>query len=283
MASSSGHAASGLQDDKLIINPTWSALQSPENRLNLTVSAHKDAIVMVEAGADQVPEDVMLEALELGHQICAEIADMIDEFVELAGKEKLEVTPPEKDEKLEAAIAKKFGKKLKAAPVGGGNKFDRGAAMKEIKEEVREAFPAPDGCTDDEAAAHKKAVGNICKDFFKKGERESILDGHRADGRDSKTIRNIDIEVDVLPEVHGSCLFTRGETQALCIATLGTEMDRQFMDGIYPGGQQALAPALLLPALQRGRGAPFPGSRPSRDRSRCPGGARHRAGAARAR
>ncbi len=224
----------GLIDDELVINPTWSQLQSEENQLNLTVSAHDDAIVMVEAGAKQVAESVMLEALELGHEVAREIAAMIDELVAICGREKIEVTPPERDEKLVAAITKKFAKKMGDAATSGGRKFERGAAIKEVRNEIVEAFPPPKNATDDEAAKHEKFVKSVAGDLCKQGERDSILKGKRADGRRTDEIRPLDISVDVLPRVHGSALFTRGETQALCTATLGTADDRQFMDGIYP-------------------------------------------------
>ncbi len=227
----------GMIDGKLKINPTWSDLQSKDNKLNLTVSAHRDAIVMVEAGADQVSEEVVLEALELAHEVCTEIVEMIDELVERAGKAKLEMKALAKDpehEKLAKAIDKKFGDQLRAAPVGGGAKADRGAAMSEAKAAVKAAFPAPADLSDKQKDAWSKAVSEICGKLIKQGERESILDGRRADGRGHTDIRPIEVEVGLLPRVHGSSLFTRGETQALCIATLGTVDDQQFIDGIYP-------------------------------------------------
>ncbi|MCC6784759.1 MAG: polyribonucleotide nucleotidyltransferase [Planctomycetes bacterium] len=223
----------GLIDGKLRINPTWTELRSKENDLNLTICAHADAIVMVEAGANQLEESVMLEALELGHEVCQEIAGMIDELVGLAGKPKAQFVPPARDEKLVAAIEKRFGKELMAAPVSEGDKHARSAAKSAIKQKVNEAFPAPAG--DDKAAAkHKKLVASVIEELFDKGERESILAGRRADGRGTTDIRPLTIDVGVLPRVHGSSLFTRGETQALCIATLGTVDDQQTIDGIYP-------------------------------------------------
>jgi polyribonucleotide nucleotidyltransferase len=224
----------GLVDGKLRINPTWSDLRSTENRLNLMVSAHRDAIVMVEAGADQLAEEIVLEALELAHEVCCEITDMIDELVELVGKPKLTFTPPSRDDKLAAAIEKKFGKLLMAAPVAGADKHERGAAKDAAKKQVVEAFPVPEGASPAVAALHKKTLSEVVGELFKKGERASILDGRRADGRGHTAIRPLAIEVGVLPRVHGSSLFTRGETQALCVATLGTVDDQQFIDGIYP-------------------------------------------------
>jgi polyribonucleotide nucleotidyltransferase len=224
----------GLVDGKLKINPSWTETRSDDNKLNLTVSAHRDAIVMVEAGADQLGEDVVLRALELAHEVCCEIAEMIDELVDMVGKPKLTFTPPAFDEKLAKAIEKKFGKDLAAAPVSEGDKFARGAAKDKVKKAVKEAFPVPEGATAAEAVVHQKTVSGAIEKGFKQGERASILAGRRADGRGTTDIRPITIDVGVLPRVHGSALFTRGETQALCVATLGTVDDQQFIDGIYP-------------------------------------------------
>ena len=224
----------GLINDKLIVNPTWKEAQGATNLLNLTVAAHEDAIVMVEAGADEVPEEVILSALELGHDICTEITEMIDELVELVGKDPLEWTPPPTWDDLRAEIDAEFGDDLRAAPVAPGSKHERGAIKDEVKKRVKEAFPAPADADPRAKKAHDKAVSEICGDLFKQGERQAILGGERADGRATTDIRQLEIEVDVLPRVHGSALFTRGETQSLCIATLGTAEDAQNIDGIFP-------------------------------------------------
>ncbi len=220
----------GMIDGKFIINPTWTQVKSAENDLTLTLAGHKDAIVMVEAGANEVEEDVILEALRCGKDVCAEVAELVTTLVKEAGKEKMEFTPPKRDEELDAAIAKKFASNFKKAVSTKGDKHERSAASKAVREQAHEAFPAPEGADEKK---HKKYVNGVCNDIQKKAERETILKGRRSDGRDSKTIREITIEVGVLPRVHGSVLFTRGETQSLCIATLGTVDDRQNRDGIY--------------------------------------------------
>ena len=228
-----GACCMGLVDDKLVINPGWKALQGAKNRLNLTIAAHEAAVVMVEAGAKEVPEDIILEALEVGHEVCTEIADMIDELAELVGKPKSEFTAPEAHDDLRADIDAEFGDELRAAPTFDGSKHERGAAKDELKKRVKEAFALDEDADAGLRKARDKAVSEICGDFFKEGERQSILDGYRADGRGTKDIRPLAIDVDVLPRVHGSSLFTRGETQALCIATLGTTDDAQNVDGIF--------------------------------------------------
>jgi polyribonucleotide nucleotidyltransferase len=224
----------GFENDKLIVNPLWSTLQSEANKLNLTVAGHDEAIMMVEAGAKEVAEATMLEALELAHEVVREIAGMIDELVAKAGKPKMAFTPPQVDQALIDAIEDEFGDELRAAPVTPGNKQTRSAAIKAVKERAAAKFHAPHTATETEAKAWNAKVAGILTDIVKDAERRSILDGTRADGRDHKTIRPITIEVGVLPRVHGSVLFTRGETQALGVVTLGGTDDQQIIDGLMP-------------------------------------------------
>ncbi len=247
-----GCARIGLVGDKLLVNPTWSVIKSPECKLNLTVAGHKDALVMVEAGANEISEDVMLEALHLGHQVCRDIAEMVDELVKHAGKEKMEVQVPERNQQLDRAIDKQFGKALRESAVAGSNKHERGDAKKAVVNQVLEAFPPDAGLDEKESKAHEKYVKTVSRELQAKGERESILNGRRADGRDALTIRPISIEVGMLPKVHGSALFTRGETQALCICTLGTSDDAQMRDGIYPEDPQAFMLHYAFPPFSVG-------------------------------
>jgi polyribonucleotide nucleotidyltransferase len=228
----------GMMNDKLVINPLWSDVQSPKNKLNLTVAGSHDAIAMVEAGAKEVSEAVMLEALELGHKTARDIAALIEELRSLAGREKAPFTPPKLDQKLVDAIESQFGKQLRAAPLTPGTKQQRSVAIKAAKEAAVTAFPAPAGSSDGEKMKWGKALGEIIGGIVKDGERESILAGRRADGRDHVTIRPITIEVGVLPRVHGSVLFTRGETQALGVVTLGGVDDQQIVDGLMPEGKK---------------------------------------------
>ncbi|MEE2887872.1 MAG: polyribonucleotide nucleotidyltransferase, partial [Planctomycetota bacterium] len=226
----------GRIDGEFVINPTWAQLQSEENELNLTVAGHDEAVVMVEAGCLELEEDTLLDAIALAKETCADIAALVTAFTEAAGKEKMEWDAPVREESLDQAIEKKFGKKLKASSVAGADKHERGALRKELMNEVHEAFAVEDG---EDAKAHKKYVSEFCSGLTKQGERDSILSGKRADGRKSNKIRPITIEVGILPKVHGSALFTRGETQAMCVATLGTPDDVQNRDGIYPEDPQS--------------------------------------------
>jgi polyribonucleotide nucleotidyltransferase len=230
-----GMVRMGYIDDELVVNPTWSQLQSDENKLNLTVAGHSDAVVMVEAGAKEVKEDVVLEALAKAHEVIKVVVEMVEELAEKAGKPKMDFEAPEADSKLEAKIEKAHGKALRAAPLTLGIKQERQAAIKEAKAAAEADFAAPADMDEAEAKAHNKKVGEIIGKLVKQGERESILDkGVRADGRDTSTVRPITIEVGVLPRVHGSVLFTRGETQALGVVTLGGTDDQQIIDGLMP-------------------------------------------------
>ncbi|MCK5944401.1 MAG: polyribonucleotide nucleotidyltransferase, partial [Planctomycetes bacterium] len=230
-----GAVRMGYIDGELVVNPTWTQLQSEENKLNLTVAGHSDAVVMVEAGAKEVKEDVVLEALAAAHDVIKEIVEMVEELAEKAGKPKMEFDAPEQDSKLEAKIEKAHGKALREAPLTLGIKQVRQAAIKAAKAAAEADFAAPEGMDEAEAKAHNKKVGEIIGRIVKQGERESILkNGVRADGRDTSTVRPITIEVGVLPRVHGSVLFTRGETQALGVVTLGGTDDRQIIDGLMP-------------------------------------------------
>lgn len=224
----------GYADKKLVVNPLWTELQSDANRLNLTVAGHQDAIVMVEAGAKEIGEDVMLQALELAHDTCRQIADMVDELAAKAGKPKMEFTPPRRDPELVAAIEDEFGAELRRAPLLPGSKQMRSAATKAVKEKAAKKFHAPTSATPEEQKVWNTTVAEILGDIVKDAERQSILRGVRADGRDHRTVRPITIEVGVLPRVHGSVLFTRGETQALGVVTLGGTDDQQIIDGLMP-------------------------------------------------
>jgi len=225
----------GCVDGELVVNPLWSSTQSEENKLNLTVAGHDEAVVMVEAGAREVSEDTVLDALELAHSVIRDIVEMVEELVEKAGKPTMEFDPPMSNDKVAAAIDKEFGAQLREAPLTLGPKQVRGAAIKEARDAATAAFPPPEGTPDNEIKPWKTMVSGIVNGIVKQSERDSILGkGVRADGRDNETVRPITIEVGVLPCTHGSVLFTRGETQALAVVTLGGTEDQQIIDGLMP-------------------------------------------------
>ena len=200
-----------------------------ESRLDLVVAGHKDGLAMVEAGAKELSEEEMLDALELADKTCKEIVAVIQELVEKAGKPRMEWTAPEPDTESQNAVAPYYDD-IKAV-IRTHGKHARGAAVGQVKEKAIEALC---GSIEDaaEKAAKTKAIKNALYELQGKVERDCILEGTRTDGRKSDEIRPITIEPDFIPRQHGSSLFTRGETQALVSCTLGTPDDEQIIDGI---------------------------------------------------
>jgi len=220
----------GYIDGQYLVNPTYS--ERLVSKLNIMVVGTADGIVMVESGAKEVAEEVVVGAIEFAHVEIKKICAGIEQLVKLAGKTKRTVTPLENDEAYAAELKAKVGDRLKDALDTKKNpKFDSYAKVKEIKDELKKGLPEGD------AAAGKK----LSKYF--EGLRETIFrdqvlnDRIRPDHRAFDEIRAIAIEIGVLPRVHGSALFQRGETQALVSATLGTTDDAQRMES-YEGEQK---------------------------------------------
>lgn len=226
----------GHADGKLIVNPTHSQLKRPDSKLELVVAATADAITMVEAGANEIDEETMVQALELGHQTAREIASLIAELRERAGKPKKAVPATTTDEALKAKIYSAYRSDCERALQTKG-KHDRYNALSELRKRAISENPAPivgDTVIDERAKGKReKEVGAFFDELAFDVEREGILAGVRADGRKQDEIRTITCEVTALPRVHGSSLFTRGETQALVVTTLGTVEDEQIIDGLH--------------------------------------------------
>jgi polyribonucleotide nucleotidyltransferase len=220
----------GYIDDAYIVNPTYS--ERLVSRLNIMVVGTKDGIVMVESGAKEIPEEVVVGAIEFAHEEIKKIVAGIDHLVSLAGKTKRSVKPLEHDDAYAAELKSKVSDRLKdALDTQKHPKFDSYAKVKEIKDELKKDLPA-----DDPSAAKKlsKYFESLRESIF----REQVLNERiRPDHRAFDQIRAISIELGVLPRVHGSALFTRGETQALVSATLGTTDDAQRMES-YEGEQK---------------------------------------------
>jgi polyribonucleotide nucleotidyltransferase len=214
----------GHADGHFIINPTFE--QRKRSTLDLIVAGSKDGIVMVEAGAQEVTEEQMVQALEHAHAAIKEIVAGIDALAAQAGKPKR--VPAAKKE-----IAPEFRKQVEAAVLGPlsdamriRGKLENYATVDRIVNEYLAALPQDDP----DQKAHAKS---ILSDLKEQILRDEILEkGQRLDGRRFDEIRNITIEVGVLPRTHGSCLFTRGETQALVTATLGTADDQQKVETV---------------------------------------------------
>ncbi|HEY5054531.1 MAG TPA: polyribonucleotide nucleotidyltransferase, partial [Acidobacteriaceae bacterium] len=215
---------------QFIVNPTYS--ERLVSKLNIMVVGTKDGIVMVESGAKQITEEVVVGAIEFAHEEIKKIVAGIEHLVSLAGKTKRTVTPLENDEAYAANLKAKVGDRLKdALDTQKHPKFDSYALVKDIKDELKKELPA-----DDPAALKKlsKYFEGLRESIF----REQVLNERiRPDHRAFDEIRKITIETGVLPRVHGSALFTRGETQALVSATLGTTDDAQRMES-YEGEQK---------------------------------------------
>ncbi len=200
-----------------------------ESRLDLVVAGHNQGICMVEAGAKELTEDEMVDALELAQKVIGEICRAIDELVAKAGKPAMSWTPPAKDANL-VALVQGYAAQLDAVIFTPG-KHDRAEAIDKLRAECVERAVA--GITDDkQKAAKTKAAKAEWSDLVYQREREMILSGRRLDGRALDQIREIDIVPNFIPRQHGSTLFTRGETQAIVSVTLGTPDDEQIIDGI---------------------------------------------------
>src|SRR4029453_14105356 len=200
----------------LVINPTTTQLE--DSARNPTAAGSRDAIVMVEGGARMLPEPQLLEALFAAHDAAQPLIDMQEELVRQAGKPKRQVETPARDAALEAAVQEHALPKLREAlakPV----KQERYAARGDAQHETQ----APLGGDD---PVRTKVVGDLVDKLKKQVVREAIVrEGRRVDGRGLADVRPITCEVEVLPRTHGSALFTRGETQALVVTTLGTSSD----------------------------------------------------------
>ncbi len=220
-----GAARVGYIDGEYVLNPQLDEM--PETKLDLVMAGTADAVMMVESEAKELSEDVMLGAVNFGHKAAKEAIGLIIDFAEEAAKEPWDFTPPDNSD-IEAKVRNLVGDDLKAA-YKIVVKQDRQNAIAEAKAKAVEAL-----CNEDDDNAPSKAV---VASAFKAAEsdivRGGILDtGSRIDGRDTKTVRKIVAEAGVLPRTHGSALFTRGETQALVVATLGTGEDEQFIDAL---------------------------------------------------
>jgi len=218
-----GAVSVGLIDGKYVINPT--VAESEKSRLRLVVAGTKDAVLMVEAGADEVTEEEMLEAILFGHEEIKKIVEFQEEIVKQIGKPKMEVQVEEVDPELESAVREYATDKILQA-IRIYDKQEREALIDEINEETIQHFQ-------ETYPESEKIIANILYDILKEEVRKMITyEGIRPDGRKHDEIRPISCEVGILPRTHGSGLFTRGQTQVLTVATLGALGDVQILDGL---------------------------------------------------
>ena len=220
-----GAARVGYRDGKYLLNPT--ATQLAESKLDLVVAGTAEGVLMVESEAKGLDEDTMLGAVTFGHEQMQVAIKAINELAAEAGKPKWTWTAPEGNSELKSAVASLTEKDLTAA-YALTEKQQRYTRIGEIKTAVLAKLAAGEGA--------KFTADQVGTEFFNleyRLVRERILQGHpRIDGRDTKTVRPINVRTGVLARTHGSALFTRGETQALVVTTLGTGRDAQIIDGL---------------------------------------------------
>jgi polyribonucleotide nucleotidyltransferase len=220
-----GGARVGVIDGAFVLNPTQDQMKTSD--LDLVVAGTTDAVLMVESEARELSEEQMLGAVMFGHAGFQPVIDAIIRLAERSSREPRDFVAPDND-KLFKAVKKSVEKDLRAAYAIPA-KEARQEAVAKAKDKVVAALVDPDK----ENSPTPQKVGEAFKYLEKDIVRNNILDtGHRIDGRDTKTVRQIVAEASVLPRTHGSALFTRGETQALVVTTLGTGEDEQYVDSL---------------------------------------------------
>ena len=223
-----GAARVGFSNGAYALNPPVDDMQNlrnnPEQRLDLVIAGTKDAVMMVESEAYELTEDEMLGAVKFGHDAMQPVIDMIMDFAEDCAKEPFNFTPPDYS-KLSAAV-KKAGEKPMRAAFAIRDKQARTDAIDDAVATIKSKLSEAELADGNLGAAIKKLESSILRG-------DVVKTGIRIDGRDTKTVRAIVGETGVLPRTHGSALFTRGETQALVVTTLGTGEDEQIIDALH--------------------------------------------------
>lgn len=217
-----GAARVGYKEGAYLLNP--SAKNSVDSHLDLVVAGTEHAVLMVESEAKELPEDVMLGAVMYGHQQMQVVIKAILELAEEAGRPDWPWVPAAANKQLEERISELAEAKIRAA-YQVREKLARKMRLVQIAEELVNTL-----CTEEESAPKADEVKKILSRIEECVVRNDILQGRRIDGRDNKTVRPIDIKTTLLPRTHGSVLFTRGETQAIVVVTLGTGRDTQIVD-----------------------------------------------------
>ena len=255
------HVRVGRVNGEVVINPTVEQLEYSD--FDLVVAGTKHFVNMIEVGARETKEDEMADAIEFGHSMVVQIVEMIEELQQKAGKPKVGTpTLPEPGfvDSIRARVADKI-RDVKGRP----GKHDRSDAVAEILDTLIAELAPP--VTDPNASyasiLSQKSLAKQIRSVFVEVEeevtRQAILAGVRPDGRDYKTIRPISCAVGVLPRVHGSGLFTRGETQSLCTVTLGTSSDEQLVDGLIDEYSQKFMLHYNFPSYSVGEVRPIRG------------------------
>jgi len=242
----------GFVDGEFVVNPT--ALQMEHSSLSLVAAGTDDNILMVEAGANELPEDLVLEALKLAHETNRVVIAAINALCAALGKAKAEPTVFLPPTEIEQEVSTLAAAKISALLEQGLGKVELNSGLDAIKAEVKAAFAERVA----EATVSAAEVDDSYESILKKLTRKRILEkGIRPDGRATTQIRPISVQVGNLPRVHGSGLFMRGETHVLTIATLGTPGDAQRLDSLLPGEEKRYMHHYNFPPFSTGEATPI--------------------------
>ena len=240
----------GYIDDQLVINPLES--QMSQSRLDLAIAGTVDAVMMVEAGAKELPEDVMLQAVRFGHEALQDIIKMQEKLAQAVNKAKRPFESQPVDEALRNKVVEFVRPRFEAA-VNNPNKTTRSAALSQVQGALISVLGA-------EYPDRLKDIISFYEKELKSYVRNNILDnGVRPDGRDLKTIRPINCEVGLLPRTHGSAIFTRGQTQVLSVITLGSPGEEQILDGLTTSENKRFMHHYNFPPFSTGESKPLRG------------------------
>lgn len=238
----------GLVDGEFVANPTFE--QREQSDMDIVLAVTDKAIVMVEGEAKEVPEDVMVDALEFGQNAVQDVLELQKRLAEEVGKERMDVAPKEIDPEIASAVFDEVNEDL-AAALQIKDKLERYGRQDELKSQVVEALAER---FEDREGEIKDAYGDLKKSIMRKRVVET---GERIDGRSSTDVRDVTVEVGLLPKAHGSALFTRGETQALVTCTLGNEYDEKVIDGLEDDYKKKFYLHYNFPAFSVGESRPF--------------------------
>jgi polyribonucleotide nucleotidyltransferase len=217
----------GKIDGELVVNPTIS--QMSESTLNLRLAGTKDALIMVEAGSNELSEEEMIEALEFGHKSVQPFIELQLEMREKIGKKHRDVTKISVDDELNSTVRSRVGDRIRELVIQHQDRKQRNEAVDELRDEIVDSLVAEDETID------PKVIRDVIKEILKEEIRSRILvDGMRPDGRGYTDIRELTSDISISPRAHGSGLFRRGQTQVLSIVALGTLREAQRLDGLYP-------------------------------------------------
>jgi polyribonucleotide nucleotidyltransferase len=240
----------GYINDQFVVNPTESQLE--HSQLDLTIAGTSDAVMMVEAGARELPEGLMLEAVRFGHEALQDIIKMQEKLMQAVNRAKRPFTPAPVDEELQAKVVAFVRPRFDVA-LNNVDKTARTAALSQVQQELVKQLGA-------EYPERMKEITAFYEKELKAYVRGQILDRKiRVDGRDLKTIRPISCEVGLLPRTHGSGLFTRGQTQVLSVVTLGSPGDEKIPDGLEMGESKRFIHHYNFPPFSTGESKPLRG------------------------